>query len=57
MWLPLVGGFAEIGLSIWNALSHHSFWPVLTVVWWGIAVSLFAFVGLIFSKDAAADSA
>jgi hypothetical protein len=57
MRLPLVGGIATLGLSIWNALSHHSFWPVLTVVWWGIAVSLFAFVALIFSKDAAQEDA
>jgi hypothetical protein len=52
MWIPLVGAIAVLGLSIWNALSHHSFWPVLTVVWWAIGVSLFAFVSLIFSKDA-----
>ena len=57
MWFPLVGGIAMLGLSIWNALSHHSFWPVLTVVWWAIAVSLFAFVGLIFSKEAAQQDA
>jgi hypothetical protein len=48
----LIGSIAVLSLSIWNALSHHSFWPVLTVVWWAIGVSLFAFVGLIFSKDA-----
>jgi hypothetical protein len=53
MWLPLVGGIAMFGLSTWNAVSHHSFWPVLVVVWWAIGVSLFAFAGLIFSKDAA----
>ena len=51
-WPLLIGSFAVLSLSIWNALSHHSFWPVLTVVWWSIGVSLFAFVGLIFSKDA-----
>jgi hypothetical protein len=38
---------------MWNAVSLHSFWPVLTAVWWSIGVSLFAFVNLIFSKDAA----
>jgi hypothetical protein len=50
-WIPLIGGVVALGLSIWNALSHHSFWPVLTVIWWSIGVSLFAFVGLIFSRD------
>ena len=47
-----IGAIATLSLSIWNAVSHHSFWPVLAVVWWAIGVSLFAFVGLIFSKDA-----
>jgi len=50
--LTTIGAFSVLGLSIWNVVSHHSFWPVLTVVWWAIAVSLFAFVGLIFSTDA-----
>ena len=53
MRLPIVGAIAVLSLSIWNAASHHAFWPVLLVVWWAIGVSLFAFVGLIFSKDAA----
>ncbi len=56
-WPLLIASFAVLGLSIWNALSHHSFWPVLAVVWWAIGVSLFAFVGLIFSKDAAQQNA
>jgi len=61
MWPLLIGAIAVLSLSIWNAVSHHSFWPVLAVVWWAIGVSLFAFVGLIFSKataqqDSAADS-
>ena len=48
-----IGAFVVLGLSMWNAVSLHSFWPVLTAVWWSIGVSLFAFVNLIFSKDAA----
>jgi len=51
MWLPLLGAMAVLSLSIWNAFSNHSFWPVLTVVWWAIGISLFAFVSLVFSKD------
>jgi hypothetical protein len=57
MRLPMVGAIAVLSLSIWNAVSHHSFWPVLLVVWWAIGVSLFAFVSLIFSKDAAQPAA
>lgn len=37
-----------IVLQLVNAISLHSFWPVLVAVWWGIALSLFAFVGLVF---------
>jgi hypothetical protein len=51
MRLPFVGAIAVLSLSIWNAFIHHSFWPVLAVVWWAIGVSLLAFVRLIFSKD------
>lgn len=38
-----------IGLQVVNAISLHAFWPFLVAVWWGIAVSLFAFVGLLFA--------
>jgi hypothetical protein len=42
-----------IFLQIANAASLHSFWPVLVAVWWGIALSLFAFVGLVFPGKSA----
>jgi hypothetical protein len=51
--LTMIGAVVVLGLSMWNTVSLQSFWPVLTVVWWSIGVSLFAFVNLIFSKDAA----
>jgi hypothetical protein len=51
--VTMIGAFVILGLSIWNAASHQSFWPVLTTVWWSIAVSLYAFVGLIFSRETA----
>jgi len=35
-------------LQIVNLVSLHAFWPVLFGAWWGIALSLFAFVGLLF---------
>jgi hypothetical protein len=34
-------------LQLANAISLHAFWPVLVAVWWVIALSLFAFVGLV----------
>jgi hypothetical protein len=30
-----------------NAIVLHAFWPVLVAAWWGIALSLFSFVGLL----------
>jgi hypothetical protein len=42
-----------IVLQLFNAVSLHSFWPVLVAVWWGIGLSLFAFVGLLFPLRAA----
>ena len=42
-----------MGLQFVNAVSVHSFWPVLVAAWWGSAVSLFAFVGLLFSSHVA----
>jgi len=38
-----------MGLQLANAINLHSFWPVLVAIWWAIAVSLVAFVGLLFS--------
>jgi hypothetical protein len=35
-----------IGIQILNAVSLHLFWPVLLAIWWGIALSLMSFVGL-----------
>ena len=52
-----IGALAVLSLSMWNVVSLHSFWPVLTIVWWSIGVSLFAFVGLIFSNGTAQRSA
>jgi hypothetical protein len=45
------GAFLVMALQLANAITLHSFWPVLVAVWWAIAVSLFAFVGLLgFSR-------
>jgi len=40
-------------LQLANAILWQSFWPILVAAWWGIALSLFSFVGLIFSTRAA----
>jgi hypothetical protein len=50
--IALAVAFVVIALQLANALSLHSFWPVLIAVWWGIALSLFAFVGLVFPPRA-----
>jgi len=42
-----------LALQLANAASMQSFWPVLVAVWWGISLSLFAFVGLVFPARAA----
>lgn len=48
------GALVVLALQLGNVVSFHSFWPVLVAVWWGIAVSLAAFVALLFpSSDAA----
>jgi hypothetical protein len=47
------GSVLVICLQLANAISIHEFWPFLIAVWWGIAVSLFAFVSLIFARRAA----
>jgi hypothetical protein len=48
-----VVGVGTLGLSIANVVILHSFWPLLAVIWWGLAVSLWAFVALLFSARAA----
>ena len=42
-----------LALQLANVVSIQSFWPVLVAVWWGISLSLFAFVGLVFPARAA----
>jgi len=49
----LLGALLVLGLQLANAISLHSFWPVLIAVWWGIAVSLSAFVSLLSTARAA----
>lgn len=44
----LIGAITSVSLSIANAIWIQAFWPVVTVVWWAIAVSLWAFVSLVF---------
>jgi hypothetical protein len=51
------GGAAALGcamlvllLQLANAIALHAFWPVLVAAWWAIALSLFAFVGLLFPR-------
>lgn len=43
---------AVLALQLANAASMQSFWPLLVAVWWGISLSLFAFVGLVFPARA-----
>jgi hypothetical protein len=50
--LALVGALIVVGLQVVNVFSFHSFWPVLVAVWWGLAVSLAAFVALLFPSRA-----
>jgi hypothetical protein len=49
----LLGALLVFGLQLANAIGLHSFWPVLIAVWWGIALSLSAFVSLLFTARAA----
>lgn len=51
--LILAGSPIVLLLSVANIVSLHAFWPFLAVVWWGIIVSLWAFVALIFASRAA----
>ena len=44
----LTGALLVLGLQLANSIWLHAFWPVLTAVWWGIAVALFAFISLLF---------
>jgi hypothetical protein len=37
-----------LALQLANVVALHTFWPVLVAVWWGIALGLFSFVGLVF---------
>jgi hypothetical protein len=53
----LLGALLVLGLQLANAISLHSFWPVLIAVWWGIAVSLSAFSSLLFTARAAQQAA
>ena len=45
-----IGAVLMLALAVANAMSLHSFWPVLTGVWWAIAVGLLAFLGLVFTE-------
>ena len=49
----LVVAFLVLCLQLANVFSLHTFWPVLVAVWWGLAVSLFSFVSLLFFTRAA----
>ena len=49
----LLGALLVLGVQLANAISLHQFWPVLIAVWWGIGLSLFAFVSLLFTTRAA----
>jgi hypothetical protein len=49
----LVVAFLVLCLQVANVFSLHAFWPVLVAVWWGLAVSLFSFVSLLFYTRAA----
>jgi hypothetical protein len=40
-------------LQLANAISLHSFWPLMVAVWWSIALGLFAFMAFLFSPRAA----
>jgi hypothetical protein len=42
-----------MALQLANASYLHAFWPFLVSVWWNIALSLWAFVGLLFPRRAA----
>ena len=46
--LALLLAVAVLGLQLLNVISIHAFWPLLVGAWWGIALSLFAFIGLLF---------
>jgi hypothetical protein len=39
-------------LQLANAISLHSFWPLMVAVWWSIALGLFAFMAFLFSPRA-----
>jgi hypothetical protein len=49
----VVGALLVMALQLANVIGLHSFWPVLVAVWWAIAVSLLAFVSLLFFARAA----
>ena len=51
--LVLLGGFGVMALQFTNVVSLHSFWPVLVAVWWGISLSLLAFMRLLFASRTA----
>ncbi len=51
--IALFGVLLVLLLQFANLFALHAFWPVLVAVWWGIALSIFAFVGLLFPARAA----
>ena len=53
--VALTGAIIVMLLQLANAISLHAFWPVLVAAWWGIALSLFAFVGLLFPSEPPGD--
>ncbi len=50
--IALIGALLVVALQLANAVSLQSFWPFLVAIWWGIGLSLFAFVGLLFPSPA-----
>ena len=51
--LVLLGAFVVMALQFTNVVTLHSFWPVLVALWWGIGLSLLAFLRLLFASRAA----
>jgi hypothetical protein len=49
--VALSGALTVIAVQLANLIVLHAFWPVLLAVWWGIGLSLFAFVGLLFPAE------
>jgi hypothetical protein len=48
----IVGALVVASMQVINIFSLHAFWPVLAAVWWGIALSLVAFLRLLYASRA-----